>query len=138
MNYQKVLSSWANNTSPSPTLAIDTKAKDLISKGEDICAFGGGEPDFDTPEHIKEACIKALKAGKTKYIPCAGLPELRKALAEQYQTINGIKNLSMNNVVISPSGKFSCYLAILSVCNPGDEVIIPAPYWVSYPEMVKL
>lgn len=138
MNYQKVLSTWANNVKPSPTLAIDAKAKELLSKGEDICGFGGGEPDFDTPEHIKEACIKALKVGKTKYIACAGLPELRKALAEQYQTVNGIQNLTINNIVISPSGKFSCYLAILSVCNPADEIIIPAPYWVSYPEMVRL
>lgn len=132
------LSSWANAISPSPTLTIDAKAKELKAKGEDICSLGVGEPDFDTPDFIKEACIKALNAGKTKYIPIEGLPELRSALAHKYITENNIPNVQSSQIIVSPGGKFSCYLAILATCSPGDEVIIPAPFWVSYPEMVKL
>jgi len=131
------LSSWAQNVSPSPTLAVDAKAKALKAAGEDVCGFAAGEPDFDTPEHIKEACIAALKSGKTKYAPTPGIEELRVALAEKYAADYGL-NVAPSQVVVSPGGKFSCYLAILAVCSPGDEVIIPAPYWVSYPEMVKL
>lgn len=131
------LSTWALNISPSPTLAVDAKAKALKAAGEDICGFAAGEPDFDTPEFIKEACITALRAGKTKYAPTGGIDELRSALAEQYSAVHGL-SLSPAQVVVSPGGKYSCYLAILSICSPGDEVIIPAPYWVSYPEMVKL
>jgi len=131
------LSSWAQNVSPSPTLAVDAKAKALKAAGEDVCGFAAGEPDFDTPEHIKEAAIAALRAGKTKYAPTPGIDELRAALAEKYASDYGLK-VTPAQVVVSPSGKFSCYLAILAICSPGDEVIIPAPYWVSYPEMVKL
>lgn len=132
-----VLSTWAKNISPSPTLAVDAKAKKLKSEGKDVCGFGAGEPDFDTPEFIKEACIKAIEAGKTKYLPSAGLPALREALAAHYAKRRGI-SYNASNFIVSPGGKFSCYLAIMSVISPGDEVIIPAPYWVSYPEMVKL
>lgn len=136
---QKIeLSELAKNVAPSPTLAVDSKAKALKAAGEDVCGFGAGEPDFDTPNFIKEACIQALRDGKTKYCPAAGLPDLRKALAEKYIRDNHIMGVDMNQVVVSPGGKFSCYLAILAVCGAGDEVIIPAPYWVSYPEMVKL
>jgi len=131
------LSSWARHVSPSPTLAIDAKAKALQAAGEDVCGFAAGEPDFDTPEHIKEACIAALKAGKTKYAPTPGIEPLRQAVAEKYAADYGLK-VASSQVVVSPGGKFSCYLGILAVCSPGDEVIIPAPYWVSYPEMVKL
>ncbi len=131
------LSSWAQNISPSPTLAVDAKAKALKAAGEDVCGFAAGEPDFDTPEHIKEACIAALRAGKTKYAPTPGIDELRAALAEKYASDYGLK-VTPAQVVVSPSGKYSCYLAILAICSPGDEVIIPAPFWVSYPEMVKL
>jgi len=131
------LSTWARNVSPSPTLAIDAKAKAMMAAGEDVCSFAAGEPDFDTPEHIKEACASALKAGKTKYAPTPGIEPLRQAIAEKYLETHGLK-VSPGQVVVSPGGKFSCYLAILAVCSPGDEVIIPAPYWVSYPEMVKL
>lgn len=134
---KNVLSTWAKNISPSPTLAVDAKAKKLKSEGKDVCGFGAGEPDFDTPEFIKEACIKAIEAGKTKYLPSAGLPALREALAAHYAKRRGI-NYNASNFIVSPGGKFSCYLAIMSVISPGDEVIIPAPYWVSYPEMVKL
>ena len=134
---KNVLSTWAKNISPSPTLAVDAKAKKLKSEGKDVCGFGAGEPDFDTPEFIKEACIKAIEAGKTKYLPSAGLPALREAHATHYAKRRGI-SYNASNFIVSPGGKFSCYLAIMSVVSPGDEVIIPAPYWVSYPEMVKL
>lgn len=132
------LSTWANNIAPSPTLIVDAKAKKLKAEGKDVCGFGAGEPDFDTPLFIKEACIKAVESGKTKYIASSGLPELREALAKLYTETKGIKNISAANITVSPGGKFSCYLAIKAVVSPGDEVIIPAPYWVSYPEMVKL
>ena len=136
-NLPAPLSTWARNVSPSPTLAIDAKAKALLAAGEDVCGFAAGEPDFDTPEHIKEACIAALKAGKTKYAPTPGIEPLRQAIADKYAADYGLK-VAPSQVVVSPGGKFSCYLGVLSVCSPGDEVIIPAPYWVSYPEMVKL
>ena len=132
------LSTWARNIAPSPTLAVDAKAKELKAAGEDVCGFGAGEPDFDTPAFIKEACVRALVEGRTKYAPAAGIPELRAALAQKYREDNGIAGVEASQVVVSPGGKFSCYLAILSVISPGDEVLVPAPYWVSYPEMVKL
>ena len=131
------LSIWARNISPSPTLAVDAKAKALQAAGEDVCSFAAGEPDFDTPEHIKEACIVALKAGKTKYAPTPGIEPLRQAIVERYAAEYGLK-AAVGQVVVSPGGKFNCYLGILATCSPGDEVIIPAPFWVSYPEMVKL
>ena len=131
------LSTWARNISPSPTLAVDAKAKKLKAGGKDVCGFGAGEPDFDTLDFYKEACIKAIEAGKTKYLPSAGLPALREALAAHYAKRRGIRRAA-SNFIVSPGGKFSCYLAIMATVSPGDEVIIPAPYWVSYPEMVKL
>ena len=131
------LSTWARNVSPSPTLAVDGKAKALAAAGEDVCGFAAGEPDFDTPEHIKDACIAALKNGKTKYGPTPGIEPLRAAVAERYGVEYGLK-VAASQVVVSPGGKFSCYLGILATCSPGDEVIVPAPFWVSYPEMVKL
>jgi aspartate aminotransferase len=132
------LSIWASNIAPSPTLAVDAKAKELKAAGLDVCGFGAGEPDFDTPDFIKEACIDTLNAGKTKYAPAAGIPALRDALAEKYRNDNGIAGVTSQQIVVSPGGKYSCMLAIQAVVSPGDEVIIPAPYWVSYPEMVKL
>ena len=126
------LSSWARNITPSPTLAVDAKAKALKAAGEDVCVFGAGEPDFDTPDFIKEACVAALRAGKTKYAPTPGIDELRLAIAERYGADYGLK-VSPGQVVVSPGGKFSCYLAVLATCSPGDEAIVAAPYWVSYP-----
>ena len=108
-----------------------------MAAGEDVCSFAAGEPDFDTPQHIKDASIAALQSGKTKYVATPGIEDLRKAIAESYLTGHGLK-VAPSQVVVSPGGKFSCYLAVMAVCSPGDEVIIPAPYWVSYPEMVKL
>ncbi len=131
------LSVWARNVSPSPTLAIDAKAKALMAAGEDVCSFAAGEPDFDTPGHIKDAAIAALKAGKTKYAPTPGIEPLRAAIAARYAAEYGY-TVASSQVVVSPGGKYSCYIGLLAVCNPGDEVLIPTPYWVSYPEMVKL
>jgi aspartate aminotransferase len=131
------LSCWAKNVAPSPTLAIDAKAKALQAAGEDVCGFAAGEPDFDTPEHIKEAAVAALRAGKTKYGPTPGIIELRKAIVERYAAEYNFV-ATPEQVIVSPGGKFNCYLGVLAVCSPGDEVIVPAPYWVSYPEMVKL
>jgi aspartate aminotransferase len=131
------LSTWAQNIAPSPTLAVDAKAKALLAAGEDVCSFAAGEPDFDTPQHIKDACAAALQSGKTKYAATPGIEPLRQALAEKYGAEYGLK-VAPAQVVVSPGGKFSCYLAVMAVCSPGDEVIIPAPFWVSYPEMVKL
>jgi aspartate aminotransferase len=132
------LSSWAKNIAPSPTLAVDAKAKALKAAGHDVCGFGAGEPDFDTPQFIKDACAQALIDGKTKYAAAPGLPELRKAMADQYHQHGVIAEANPAQIVVSPGGKYSCYLAILATCGPGDEVLIPAPYWVSYPEMAKL
>jgi len=131
------LSTWARNVSPSPTLAVDARAKALQAAGEDICGFAAGEPDFDTPEHIKEACIAALKSGKTKYAPTPGIEPLRKAIVDRYAAEYGLA-ATPAQVIVSPGGKFNCYLGVLATCSPGDEVIVPAPFWVSYPEMVKL
>lgn len=131
------LSTWARQVSPSPTLLVDAKAKAMLAAGEDVCGFGAGEPDFDTPAHIKDACIAALQSGKTKYGPTAGMESLRQAIVARYQSDYGLPATTAQ-VVVSPGGKFSCYLGILATCSPGDEVIVPAPYWVSYPEMVKL
>ncbi|MBI3886269.1 MAG: pyridoxal phosphate-dependent aminotransferase [Opitutae bacterium] len=131
------LSVWAQNVSPSPTLEIDAKAKAMLAAGEDVCSFAAGEPDFDTPEFIKAAAIAALHAGKTKYAPTPGVEALRVAIAARYGAEYGYA-VKPSQVVVSPGGKFSCFLGLQAVCNPGDEVLVPAPYWVSYPEMVKL
>jgi aspartate aminotransferase len=131
------LSSHSVQLTPSLTLAIDSKAKAMRAEGIDVCGFGAGEPDFDTPEHIKEAAIKALQEGFTKYTPSAGLPELRTAISEKFSKDNSI-DYKPNQVIVSNGAKQSCFNAILACCEPGDEVIIPAPYWLSYPDMVKL
>ena len=131
------LSSHTVQLTPSLTLAIDSKAKAMRAEGIDVCGFGAGEPDFDTPEHIKEAAIKALQEGFTKYTPSAGIPELRTAISEKFAADNKI-DYKPSQVIVSNGAKQSCYNAILACCEPGDEVIIPAPYWLSYPDMVRL
>lgn len=131
------ISERAAQLTPSLTLSIDSKAKAMKSEGLDVCGFGAGEPDFDTPEHIKEAAIAALHGGFTKYTPSAGLPELRQAIADKLQADNGL-SYKPSQVVVSSGAKQSCYNAILATCQDGDEVVIPSPYWVSYPEMVRL
>ena len=131
------ISARAAQITPSLTLSIDSKAKAMKAEGLDVCGFGAGEPDFDTPEHIKDAAIAALQTGFTKYTPSAGLPELRQAIADKLQADNGL-TYKPSQIVVSTGAKHSCYNAILATCQEGDEVIIPAPYWVSYPEMVRL
>jgi aspartate aminotransferase len=122
---------------PSLTLAITAQAKKMQAEGQDIASFGAGEPDFDTPQHIKDAAIEALQAGRTKYTAVSGIPELRKAIADKLLKDNHIE-YSPNQISVNCGAKHSCYNAILACCNPGDEVIIPAPYWTSYPDMVRL
>lgn len=122
---------------PSQTLAIDSKAKALKAEGKDIVGFTVGEPDMDTPDHIKLAAAQSLAEGFTKYTPSSGIPELRQAIAEKLKVENGV-DYKPNQIIVSCGAKHSCYNALLATINPGDEVIIPAPYWVSYPEMVKL
>jgi aspartate aminotransferase len=131
------ISARAAQLSPSLTLSIDSKAKAMKAEGIDVCGFGAGEPDFDTPEHIKQAAIAALESGFTKYTPSAGLPELRQAIAEKLEADNQL-SYRPSQVVVSSGAKHSCYNAILATCQPGDEVLIPSPYWVSYPDMVRL
>ncbi len=122
---------------PSLTLAIDAKAKQMKAEGQDVVGFGAGEPDFDTPQHIKDAAAKALADGFTKYTPSSGIPELRQACADKFKADNGL-TYKPSQIIISCGGKHSCFNVIFATCNPGDEVIIPAPYWLSYPEMVKM
>src|ERR1700759_1236234 len=119
------------------TLAIDSKSKQMQSEGIDVVSFGIGEPDFDTPQHIKDAAIKALGAGFTKYTAAAGIPELRQAVADKFKRENGL-TYKPSQIIVSCGGKHSCFNVIMATCEAGDEVIIPAPYWLSYPEMVKL
>lgn len=135
MNYR--VSHRSASLSPSLTLAIDAKAKQMKADGLDVIGFGAGEPDFDTPQHIKDACATALAAGFTKYTPSSGIPELRQAIADKFQRENGL-NYKPSQIIVSCGGKHSCYNTIIATCQEGDEVIIPAPYWLSYPEMVKL
>ena len=131
------ISARAASLTPSLTLSIDSKAKAMRAEGIDVCGFGAGEPDFDTPEHIKAAAIAALEAGFTKYTPSGGLPELRQAISEKLEADNQLK-YRPSQIVVNSGAKHSCYNAILATCQPGDEVLIPAPYWVSYPDMVRL
>jgi aspartate aminotransferase len=131
------LAQRATTLTPSLTLAIDAKAKKLKADGVDVCGFGAGEPDFDTPQYIKDAAAKALADGFTKYTPSSGTPELRAAIAEKLKAENGLE-YKPSQVIVNCGAKHSCYNTILATCQAGDEVIIPAPYWLSYPEMVKL
>jgi len=131
------LSARVRAISPSPTLAIDSMTKQMIREGKDVINFSVGEPDFDTPEHIKAAAVRAMAAGFTKYTAVAGIPELRQAIADKLASDNGL-TYSPEQIVVSNGGKHSLYNAFMALCEPGDEVILQAPYWVSYPEIVKL
>jgi aspartate aminotransferase len=135
MNYK--IAKRAAALTPSITLAIDSKAKQMKAEGIDVVGFGVGEPDFDTPQHIKDAAIQALNEGFTKYTAASGIPELRQAIADKFKRENGL-TYKPSQVIVSCGGKHSCYNVIMATCQEGDEVIIPAPYWLSYPEMVKL
>ena len=131
------LSERATILTPSLTLSIDSKAKAMKAEGLDVCGFGAGEPDFDTPAHIKAAAQAAIEMGFTKYTPSSGTPELRQAITDKFKADNGL-DYKPSQVIVSNGAKHSCYNAILATCQPGDEVIIPSPYWLSYPEMVRL
>jgi aspartate aminotransferase len=131
------LAKRVSQVTPSLTLAIDAKAKAMKRDGIDICSFSAGEPDFDTPEPIKQAAIDALKQGKTRYGPAAGEPKLRETIAAKLQRDNQLSYKS-ENIIVTNGGKHSLYNLMMAMIDPGEEVIIPAPYWLSYPEMVKL
>lgn len=131
------LAARVGQVTPSLTLAIAAKAKAMKADGIDVCSFSTGEPDFDTPNHIKMAAEKALNAGKTKYGPAAGEPLLREAIAQKLKTDNNL-DYSAKNVIVTNGGKHSLFNLMLALIESGDEVIIPAPFWLSYPEMVTL
>jgi aspartate aminotransferase len=121
---------------PSPTIAVTTKAAELKAAGKDVIGLGAGEPDFDTPEPVKQAAVEALRKGQTKYTPVGGTPALKKAICEKFRRENGLE-YQPNQIVVGCGGKQVLFNAFLATLNPGDEVIIPAPYWVSYPDMVS-
>lgn len=131
------LSRKAAQVKPSSTLAITAKAKELKAEGIDVVGFGAGEPDFNTPENINEAAIAAIKSGFTKYTPASGIAELKKAVSRKFEEFNGL-HYGTDQIVISNGGKHSLTNIFQAIMNPGDEVIIPAPYWLTYPEIVKL
>jgi aspartate aminotransferase len=126
-----------NRIQPSPTIAVTQKARDLKAAGHDVIGLGAGEPDHDTPDNIKEAAIAAIRRGETKYTPVEGIPELRKAICGKFKRENGL-DYSVAQTFVAPGGKAIIYNALLATLNPGDEVIVPAPYWVSYPDIVLL
>lgn len=131
------LSKKAQQVKPSSTLAITAKAKALKAEGVDVVGFGAGEPDFNTPDNICEAAVKAIHNGFTKYTPASGTEELKKAVSRKFKEFNHLE-YHVNQIVISNGGKHSLTNIFSAILNPGDEVIIPAPYWLSYPEIVKL
>ena len=131
------LSSTLARVKPSPTIAVTNLAAELKAKGQDVIGLGAGEPDFDTPQNIKDAAIAAIVAGKTKYTAVDGIPELKQAVCAKFKRDNGL-NYTPAQVSVASGGKQILYNALMATLNPGDEVIIPAPYWVSYPDMVLL
>ena len=131
------ISKRAQDVPASATIAVTSRAQELKSQGVDVVGFGAGAPDFDTPDYIKEAAIEALKAGMTKYTAASGIIELRKAIAKKLQEENGLQ-YAPEQVIVNIGGKHSVYEAMQAVLDPGDEVILPTPYWVTYPETVKL
>lgn len=131
------LSDRVNRIKPSPTLAVTQRAATLRAQGQDILDLGVGEPDFDTPEHIKEAAIKAIQDGKTKYTAVDGIPSLKEAIIQKFSQFNRLQ-YAPNQVIVSTGGKQCIFNLLLAYINTGDEVIIPAPYWVSYPDMTLL
>src|SRR3978361_1744369 len=131
------LSAALDRVKPSATIAVTDKARALKAAGRNVIGLGAGEPDFDTPANIKLAAIHAIEAGKTKYTAVDGIPELKQAIAAKFQRENGL-SYKPNQIIVGTGGKQVLYNALMATINPGDEVIIPAPYWVSYPEMVAL
>src|ERR1700744_3926383 len=126
-----------NRIQPSPTIAVTTKARELKAAGRDVTGLGAGEPDFDTPENIKEAAIAAIRRGETKYTAVEGIPDLRAATAAKFKRENNL-DYKPSQTFVSPGGKTILFNALMATVNPGDEVIVPAPYWVSYPDIVML
>ncbi|HEY7689246.1 MAG TPA: aminotransferase class I/II-fold pyridoxal phosphate-dependent enzyme, partial [Dongiaceae bacterium] len=122
---------------PSPTIAVTMKARELKAAGRDVIGLGAGEPDFDTPENIKEAAIAAMRRGETKYTDVDGTPALKKAICAKFKRENGL-DYKPEQITVGTGGKQVLYNALMATLTPGDEVIIPAPYWVSYPDMVQL
>lgn len=131
------LSDTLARVKPSPTIAVTTKAQALKAEGKDVIGLGAGEPDFDTPQNIKDAAKRAIDAGRTKYTAVDGIPELKAAICAKFLRENGL-TYTPAQITVGTGGKQTLYNALMATCNPGDEVIIPAPYWVSYPDMVLL
>ncbi len=131
------LSESLGRIQPSPTIAVTSKARELKAAGRDVIGLGAGEPDFDTPDNIKEAAIAAIRRGETKYTAVEGIPELRAAIAAKFKRENNL-DYKPSQTFVSPGGKAILFNALLATVNPGDEVIVPAPYWVSYPDIVLL
>ncbi len=134
---QTYISEKAKAVSPSPTLALDAKFKQMKQDGIPVVGFGAGEPDFNTPDNIKAAAVKAIENNITKYTPASGTVELKNAICKKFKDDLGL-DYGIENIVVSNGGKHSLTNVFMTICDPGDEVIIPAPYWVSYPEMVKM
>ncbi len=132
-----VLSKALARVAPSPTMAVSQKARDLKAKGVDVIGLGAGEPDFDTPDFVKAGAIEAIERGETKYTAVDGIPELKAAIAAKFKRDNNL-DYAPSQISVAPGGKAVLYNAMMATLNPGDEVVIPAPYWVSYPDMVKL
>ena len=132
-----IISDSLKRIKPSPTIAVSTKARELKAAGKDVIGLGAGEPDFDTPENIKEVAIKAIKDGDTKYTAVDGTPALKKAIVEKFKRENNL-DFSTDQITVGAGGKHVIYNAMMATLNEGDEVIIPAPYWVSYPDIVLL
>ncbi|MFA7638674.1 MAG: aminotransferase class I/II-fold pyridoxal phosphate-dependent enzyme, partial [Parvibaculum sp.] len=131
------ISDALNRIQPSATIAATQKARDLKALGRDVISLAAGEPDFDTPENIKEAAIRAIREGKTKYTAVDGIPELKEAICAKFKRENNI-DYKPSQAFVAPGGKPIIFNAMVATLNPGDEVIIPAPYWVSYPDIVAL
>ncbi len=132
-----LISRNVRDVKPSVTLAVTAKAKEMKAKGMDVVSLSAGEPDFDTPQNVKDAAIKAIKEGFTKYTPAVGIPKLREAICRKFEDDNGLK-YDVSEVIVNCGGKHSDYLAVQVLVDDGDEAIIPAPYWVSYPPQVLL
>ena len=131
------LSSSIQRIKPSPTIAVTQKARELAAAGRDVIGLGAGEPDFDTPDHIKEAAIAAMRRGETKYTAIDGIPELKKAIVGKFKRENNL-DYTTDQVAVAPGGKAIIFNALMATINPGDEVVVPAPYWVSYPDITLL
>lgn len=132
-----VLSATLDRVKPSPTIAVTNKARELKAAGKDVIGLGAGEPDFDTPQNIKDAAKAAIDRGETKYTAVDGIPELKSAICAKFKRDNGL-DYTPSQVTVGTGGKQVLYNALMATLNPGDEVVIPAPYWVSYPDMVLL